>query len=63
MRNTLFTHGQVYNLDQVKELNKLIRKNFISTSKDRPAEDSVKTSEVKFIKNVVYFATNKLNIS
>ena len=28
MRKTLFTHGQVYNLDQVKELNKLIKKNF-----------------------------------
>ena len=25
MRKTLFTHGQVYNLDQVKELNKLIK--------------------------------------
>ena len=25
MRKTLFTHGQVYNLDQVKELNKLIQ--------------------------------------
>ena len=50
MRKTLFTHGQVYNLEQVKELNKLIRKNFITTSQDKPAEDSVKTSEVKFVK-------------
>ena len=50
MRKTLFMHGQVYNLDQVKELNKLIKKNFITTSKDRPAGESVKTSEVKFIK-------------
>ena len=50
MRKTLFTYGQVYNLDQVKELNKIIRKNFITTTKDLPAEDAVKTSEVKFIK-------------
>ena len=50
MRKTLFTHGQVYNLEQVKELNKIIKKNLIANSKDRPAEESVKTSEVKFIK-------------
>ena len=50
MRKTLFTHGQVYNLDQVKELNKLIKKNFINTAMDKPAEQSVKTSEIKFVK-------------
>ena len=50
MRKTLFTHGQVYNLDQVKELNKLIKKNFITTAKDLPADESVKTSEIKFIR-------------
>ena len=50
MRKTLFTHGPVYNLDQVKELNSTIRKNLISTALDKPAEESVKTSEVKFIK-------------
>tara|TARA_B100000945_G_scaffold252318_1_gene209138 strand:+ start:311 stop:475 length:165 start_codon:yes stop_codon:yes gene_type:complete len=46
MRKTLFTHGQVYNLEQVKELNKLIRKNFITTSQDKPAEESFKTSAI-----------------
>jgi PKHD-type hydroxylase len=50
MRKTLFTHAQIYNLDQVKELNKLITKNFITTSRDKQAEDAVKTSKVKFIK-------------
>ena len=50
MRKTLFTHGQVYNLDQVRELNNLIRKNFINTAHDRPAGETVKTSEVKFLK-------------
>ena len=50
MRKTLFTHGQIYNLDQVKELNTKIRENFIKTAQDRPAEDAVKTSEVKFLK-------------
>jgi|TARA_B100001778_G_C18323456_1_gene509738 Rps23 Pro-64 3,4-dihydroxylase Tpa1-like proline 4-hydroxylase len=50
MRKTLFTHGQVYNLDQVKELNKLIKKNFITTAMDKPAQQSVKTSEIKFVK-------------
>ena len=50
MRKTLFTHGPVYNLDQVKELNSTIRKNLISTAIDKPSEESVKTSEVKFIK-------------
>ena len=50
MRKTLFTHGTVYNLNQVKELNSTIRKNLISTALDKPAEESVKTSEVKFIK-------------
>ena len=50
MRKTLFTHGQVYSSDQVKELNIAIRKNLIKTSEDRPAQDSVKTSDVKFVK-------------
>ena len=50
MRKTLFTHGQVYNLDQVRELNNLIRKNFINTAHDRPAGETVKTSEVKFLR-------------
>ena len=50
MRKTLFTHGLVYSLDQVKELNKIIHKNFIITSNDQPAKDAVKTSEVKFVK-------------
>ena len=54
MRKTLFTYGPVYNLDQVKELNSTIRKNLISTSVDKPAEESVKTSEVQFIKKNLY---------
>ena len=40
MRKTLFTHGQVYNLDQVKKLNELIKKNLINTAMDKPAQQS-----------------------
>ena len=60
MRKTLFTHGQVYNLDQVKELNKLIKKNFITTAMDKPAEQSIKTSEIKFVKLCLF---NRINLT
>jgi hypothetical protein len=59
MRKTLFTGAQIYNTDQVKELNKLITENFFTSSEDKPAEDAVKTSEVKFVKLGVI--GNKLN--
>ena len=49
MRKTLYTHGQIYPNSQVREINEIVKNNFI-TAKDKPAENKVKTSEVKFVK-------------
>ena len=48
MRAANYSSMNLFNLDQIKEINKIIKKNLIE-GKDNFAKESVKTSEVKFL--------------
>ena len=48
MRAANYSSMNLFNLDQIKEINKIIKKNLIE-GKDNFAKQSVKTSEVKFL--------------
>ena len=48
MRAANYSSMNLFNQDQIKEINKIIKKNLIQ-GKDNFAKESVKTSEVKFV--------------
>ncbi len=49
MRETLCSVSKVFNIEQIKVLNNTIKNNFIEAS-DNPSSDSIKTSQVKFVR-------------
>ena len=49
MREAPYSFGKIFNLDQVKELNKAIKENFIQ-GQDNYARGAEKTSDVKFVR-------------
>ena len=48
MRAANYSSMNIFNLEQIKEINNIIKLNFIKGS-DNYAQDSVKTSDVKFV--------------
>ena len=49
MREQLFAVSQLYNSEQIKNLNNTIKNNLIEST-DNPSSDSIKTSQVKFVR-------------
>ena len=49
MREAPYSFGKIYNFDQVKELNNIIKQNFIE-GEDDYARGAEKTSDVKFLR-------------
>ena len=48
MRAANYSSMNIFNLDQIKEINNVIKSNLIKGNDDS-AKDSVKTSDVKFV--------------
>ena len=49
MRETSYITSKLFNSDQIKLLNKDIKKNLI-IAKDTPNKEAIKTSQVKFVR-------------
>jgi hypothetical protein len=50
MREATYSFAKaLFNLNQIKEINSVIKKNFITNLKDAPAISAKKTSDVKFV--------------